>query len=312
MKKNLKRRNHKEFQFERAQKSKLATRLDSILVEKKNVYAMKIEGMISQDDYFKEKNRLLMEEKQIKDGIQNDGIALWTKVMEETLDFAANVTKIFSSHDIEVKRQVLRILGSNLVLKDRQVQITGKKAFIFLKEAEGVKNGEKSRLEPENSLITRDKIHLLKNDSDMERVRGIEPPSSPWKGDILPLYYTRTPQFYPPSRKTSSVSWWMEAKKFRFGGISLPTKRQGEDTPGVSPWELHLIRTACPIPPRIPPPAGEYPVPGTFPNKYRPYPSPARPRTRSGPDPAAHNFSNRQPSCHLPLDPHPSSSLTNP
>ncbi len=31
----------------------------------------------------------------------------------------------------------------------------------------------------------------------------------------------------------------MKAKKFRFGGIPLPTKRQGEDTPGVSPRELH-------------------------------------------------------------------------
>lgn len=185
VKKNLKRRNHKEFQFERAQKSKLATRLDSILVEKKNVYAMKIEGMISQEDYFKEKNRLLMEEKQIKDGIQNDGIALWTKIMEETLDFAANVTKIFSSHDIEVKRQVLRILGSNLVLKDRQVQITGKKAFIFLKEAESVKNGEKTRLEPKNGLITRDNQALLETHSDLERVSGIEPPSTAWKAVIL-------------------------------------------------------------------------------------------------------------------------------
>jgi hypothetical protein len=45
-----------------------------------------------------------MEEKQIKDDIRNESITMWTKIMEETLDFAANVTRIFSSHDIEVKR----------------------------------------------------------------------------------------------------------------------------------------------------------------------------------------------------------------
>jgi len=49
------------------------------------------------------------------------------------------------------------------------------------------------------------------------------------------------------------ISWCMKAKNFRFGpaspkampaarGISLPTKRLGEDTPGVSPRELHRIK----------------------------------------------------------------------
>jgi hypothetical protein len=73
---------------------------------------------------------------QTKEGIGTDGIASWTKTMEETLHFAVNVTRIFNVDDIEVKRAVLRILGSNLFLKDRLVRIDGKKAFIFLKKAE--------------------------------------------------------------------------------------------------------------------------------------------------------------------------------
>ncbi|KKT95866.1 MAG: hypothetical protein UW96_C0003G0001, partial [Candidatus Collierbacteria bacterium GW2011_GWA1_45_15] len=52
-------------------------------------------------------------------------------------------------------------------------------------------NEKKGRLEPENSLITRDNTTLSKNDSDMERVKGIGPSSSPWEGDILPVNYTR-------------------------------------------------------------------------------------------------------------------------
>src|SRR3989344_4039 len=111
--------------------------------------------------------------------------------MEETLHFAANVTRIFNIDDIEVKRAVLRILGSNLFLKDRLVRINGKKAFVFLKTAEKAFNEKKGRLEPENSLITRDNATLSKNDSDMERDRGIEPSSPVWKTGALPLSYTR-------------------------------------------------------------------------------------------------------------------------
>src|SRR3989344_9459931 len=98
--------------------------------------------------------------------------------MEETLHFARNVTRIFNIDDIEVNRAVLRILGSNLFLKGRLVRINGKKAFVFLKTAEKAFNEKKGRLEPENSLITRDNTTLSKNDSDMERETGIEPATS--------------------------------------------------------------------------------------------------------------------------------------
>ena len=191
IKKSLKRRNEREFDFERAQKGKLSKRLDTILVEKKTLYGMKIDGMIGEEEYQKEKARLLTEEKQTKEGIEVDGVASWTKTMEETLHFAANVTRIFNIDDIEVKRAVLRILGSNLFLKDRLVRINGKKAFVFLKTAEKAFNEKKGRLEPENSLITRDNTTLSKNDSDMERVKGVEPSSHPWEGRILPVNHTR-------------------------------------------------------------------------------------------------------------------------
>ena len=100
---------------------------------------------------------------------------------------AANVTRIFNVDDIEVKRAVLRILGSNLFLKDRLVRIEGKKAFIFLKRAEKAFDEKKGRLEPENSLITRDKTALLKNYSDMERDMGVEPIISLWKSEVIPI-----------------------------------------------------------------------------------------------------------------------------
>ena len=191
VRKNLRRRNEREFEFERGQKSKLTKRIDAILVEKKSLYGMKIEGLISEEDYQKEKSRLLVEEKQTKETIANDGLADWTNVMEEVLAFLANVTKIFHSYDTEAKRMVLRILGSNLELKDRIVRINAKNAFVYIKETEKSVIRKNEWLEPENSSIDRTKKAFLQMQSDMERVTGIGPVSATWQAAVLPLNYTR-------------------------------------------------------------------------------------------------------------------------
>ena len=177
IKDNIKRRNEKEFEFEKAQKGKLTKRLDGMLTEKKNLYGMKIEGLISEEDYQKEKARLLVEEKQINKGITTDGIASWTQTMEEALYFASKLTLLFDAakQDPEAQRMILRILGSNLELKDKIVRIDGKKAFVFFKQIEKLQKGETDRLEPNNGLINRDNQALLPSHSPMERVKGIGP-----------------------------------------------------------------------------------------------------------------------------------------
>lgn len=190
---NLKRRNEKEFEFEKVQKRKLTRRLDAILDEKKNIYGMKIEGLISEDEYQKEKKRLLNEESQIKDNIVKDGIGEWTQAMEEALAFASKLTVLFEAakDDPIARRMILKILGSNLELKDKKVRITAKKLFVFFKEIEKKQFPEIEWLEPENSLINWENHPLPPMDSRYERVTRIELASSPWKGDILPVYYTR-------------------------------------------------------------------------------------------------------------------------
>lgn len=110
----LRRRNDKEFEIEKAQKATQTRRLQAILTEKKETFGMKIDGLISEEDYQKEKKRLLSEEKLLKETVSVDGLASWTRTMEEMLAFAANVTKIFNKDDPVVKRMTLRILGSNL------------------------------------------------------------------------------------------------------------------------------------------------------------------------------------------------------
>ena len=170
----LRRRNQKEFEIEKALKATQTRRLQAILNEKKETFSMKIDGLISEEDYQEEKKRLLSEEKQLKENVGLDGLASWTKTMEETLAFATNVTKIFNRDDPVVKRMALRILGSNLIVKDKKVRIIAKKAFIFLKTAEKVMNGEIAWLEPKKDPISGAYLVFSANDSDMERRTGFE------------------------------------------------------------------------------------------------------------------------------------------
>ncbi|KKU69415.1 MAG: hypothetical protein UX92_C0013G0020, partial [Candidatus Amesbacteria bacterium GW2011_GWA1_47_20] len=63
--------------------------------------------------------------------------------------------------------------------------------FIFLKTAEKVMNGEIAWLEPKKDPISGSYLVFSAKDSDMERLAGIEPASSPWQGDILPMNHSR-------------------------------------------------------------------------------------------------------------------------
>lgn len=177
IKDNLRRRNEREFEFERVQKGKLTRRLDAILNEKKNIYGMKIEGLIGEEEYQKEKKRLLNEENQIKENIAEDGVGEWTKAMEEALAFASKLTVLFEAakDDSIARRMIMKILGSNLELKDRKVRITAKKLFVFFKEIEKTHFPEIDRLEPENSLINWENHPIPPMNSHMEREKGIEP-----------------------------------------------------------------------------------------------------------------------------------------
>ncbi len=192
---NLRRRNDREFEFERIQKGKLTKRLDALLLEKKNIYGMKIEGLITEDDYQKEKKRLLSEEKQIKTSIASDGISSWTKTMEETLSFASKVSQLFddANEDPEARRMILRILGSNLELKDKIVRITAKNVFIFFKQIEKLQNGEIDRLEPEIVPVNGDNSLFLPLHSHLERETGFEPATFSLEGrhstaELLPRF----------------------------------------------------------------------------------------------------------------------------
>ena len=164
----LKRRNKAEFDFERTLRTKQTKLLQAIMDEKKQVYGMMIDGLISKKDYQLEKSRLLTQEKQTRESLQGNPLGPWTKTMEEVLSFASNATKIFEYGNEDTRRMVLRVLCSNLYLKDKRVYIKAKNAFLVLKEAEKGLNNKLTTFEPKKMPIDGEISSASKSQSSLE------------------------------------------------------------------------------------------------------------------------------------------------
>lgn len=136
IKKVLKRRNANEFMLEKKQRELNTKRLNDVMTKKENIYAMKIDGLFSEAEYQKRKKEIIMEEQLLRENFIKPQTEYWEKVIDNSISFASSVTNLFDYGDIYTRQMVLRILGSNLTLKDKKVEIEAKKAFVFLKDVQ--------------------------------------------------------------------------------------------------------------------------------------------------------------------------------
>ena len=161
----LKRRNQEEFEYERKQKDDQTRRLKGMLDRKEKLYSMKLDGLITPEQYQAKKSEILKEEDEIKQLLSRDRTIYWEKVIDETLDFAGKVTELFNHGDKVTRRLVLQIIGSNLVLKDKKLIINTKGAFLFLKQNEKQMFDAIAKLEPVQKTDTQ--LYYLHPDSDI-------------------------------------------------------------------------------------------------------------------------------------------------
>ena len=160
----LKRRNKDVFQFEQKQRENNTKRLNEIMDKKEKIYEMKIDGLFSNEEYQKRKESLLVEEALIRESYTKPITNYWERVMENSIDFASSITTLFEEGDIQTRQLVLRILGSNLILKDKKVEIEAKKAFIFLKDIQTDVWAKNAILEPNFMPILPHKADDFRNE----------------------------------------------------------------------------------------------------------------------------------------------------
>ena len=123
-----------------------------------NLNEMRLRELIDDEEYLKEKRKLTDEKahlevsiKKIKGGT-GGAIASATRVFT----FAYEAKERFLKSSLELKKSVIRELGSNFCLRDKNLSIDVEKPFKLIQEGYHVPIPKNARLEPQNNpVITR-------------------------------------------------------------------------------------------------------------------------------------------------------------
>lgn len=181
LKKVLKRQNKVEFQKVAKDRELQAKQLKAIDDEKEALYGMKADGFYENNDeeYQKKKADILQREVLIKEDIMIDKTAYWSDLLEQSMTFISRVKKLFDSDDVFIKQQILKILGSNLSLKDQKVKIEAKNTFIALKRVQQEIDDKMGWLEPTKGLPQQAKddvsrLSLLSSTAYGSRTRDLQ------------------------------------------------------------------------------------------------------------------------------------------
>ena len=150
----LRRRGNEEFAFDYKTKELQTKRILAIAKEKKDLWNMKEDGLVSFEDYQIQKATLLTEQKDIAKAISPDRLNYWDKVENMAIDYAGIMVQLFNSDDSFVKKMALKILGSNLLLKEEKLVIEPKYAFVMLKDYERSKYAKNLGSNPNKALDT--------------------------------------------------------------------------------------------------------------------------------------------------------------
>ena len=115
-----------------------------------NLNQMRLCDLISDEEYIKEKKKLIDEKIALEGSIKNDGETADT-VNRQTIDaavFAHEAMERFRNGSLSEKRTILGKIGSNLTLKDKKLIIDAATPFTILQNGLPSVNEEFERIEP--------------------------------------------------------------------------------------------------------------------------------------------------------------------
>lgn len=147
--------------------------LDSVNKRISNLVDLKIspdnaDGSLLSDAEFSERKRSLLGEKEkLMEQIKRDGTnnSEWGVIAKESFDFGLKAKRKFETHVPEEQKIITKTIYSNLILLDQNLQFQPR--YLFIKYKKGVEQtyAEKTRLEPNKSLINQAKLEFsVKND----------------------------------------------------------------------------------------------------------------------------------------------------
>ena len=126
---------------------------NKVVAKLDNLIDMRAAGEISPQDFAEKQETYLSEKSRLKGLLDRTDarVEQWNKSADEMLTFIEQAADRFKNGPLQVKREILSTLGSNLTLKDKKLSLDVEKCILPMQKVSAEVRKIKERLEPPNS-----------------------------------------------------------------------------------------------------------------------------------------------------------------
>lgn len=149
-----------------------------------NLTQMRYRELIDDEQFMREKEKLQEEIKKQKDELDRTDTRAenWLELTEKVFDFATHASDAFKNGSLQTKKEILRTMGSELTLKDKNLSIKLERWFVPIKTHAPAIKHQFQTLEPGEMCLDKTKNRTL-NSSCSLWLRG-------WDSNPRPIGYT--------------------------------------------------------------------------------------------------------------------------
>jgi len=138
---------------------------------------LRLRDILSDDDYLKEKDKLVHEKNNVEMHISNakSESDKWRELAEKTFDFACHAHEWFKKGSMQEKNEILLAIGSKFTLDDGQLKIEWHKPLEIFRENHQEIYEAKKGLEPSKNKVIISNIEVLSKNKELLEKTGLEP-----------------------------------------------------------------------------------------------------------------------------------------
>ena len=161
----LRSKNDKEIDGRTARYKNLQDVYNQSQKELDSLTQMRYRELITDEEYTRERNRLRIEIMKIKEnlGDTEHRAESWLALSEKVFDYACHAREWFKKGDMKTKKELLEVLGSNLVLEGKKLRLELKKPFSIIEKGLNALPPENVRLEPADFGLVKPKNEVFAN-----------------------------------------------------------------------------------------------------------------------------------------------------
>ncbi len=144
------------------------------------VVEMTISEMLTTEEGLAQKQELELEKNKLSEELSkmDTHVTEWSTLTIQTFDLVKNIKERFTNGSIEQRKTILRVIGSNLVVLDKKIDITIRNPFEYIQEAVKVIN-DNELLEPNDLPVISSQSAFLHPQNHVLGGRRVPPPRPP-------------------------------------------------------------------------------------------------------------------------------------